>query len=95
MDLSEKDNLTESNAVVTEPDSEQTVLVKDSPHSDEDAARILAKKHGVEFVTLSETKLSAQVVQIIPQWLATRHNIIAVKFEELHDISSIADTSFF
>ena len=82
MDLSEKDNLTESNAVVTEPDSEQTVLVKDSPRSDEDAARVLAQKHGVEFVTLSETKLSAQVVQIIPQWLVTRHNIIAVKFEE-------------
>ncbi|MCH8119417.1 MAG: type II/IV secretion system protein [Planctomycetes bacterium] len=82
MDLSEKDNLTESNAMVTEPDSEQTVLVKDSPRSDEDAARVLAQKHGVEFVTLSETKLSAQVVQIIPQWLVTRHNIIAVKFEE-------------
>ena len=82
MDLELKDNLLENGSAVTEPDREQPVLVKDSPHLDEDTARVLAEKHGVEFVMLSETTLSQQVVQIIPQSLVTRHNIIAVNFEE-------------
>ena len=82
MDLEVKNNSSGNVSAVTEADREPPVLVKDSPHSDEDTARVLAEKHGVEFIRLSETQLSPQVVQIIPQWLATRHNIIAVKFEE-------------
>lgn len=91
MGLPAKDNSIEGNAVVIEADSEQTVLVKDSPHSYEDAARALAEKHSVEFIRLSETELSSQVVQLIPHWLVTQHNIIAVKFEE--DILYVAMTN--
>ncbi len=82
MGLPAKDNSLVGNAVVIEVDSDQTVPVKDSPGSYEDAARALAEKHGVEFIRLSETELSSQIVRLVPHWLVTQHNIIAVRFEE-------------
>ena len=82
MDLPAKDNSLEGNAGVIGADSEQTVLVKDSPHSDETAVRAIAQKHGVDFIKLSETQLEAHIIRLLPQWLVTQHNVIAVKFEE-------------
>lgn len=58
MDSLVKDNSLDNGSAVTEADREQPALVKDSPHSDEDTAILLAKKHGVEFIRLSETQLS-------------------------------------
>jgi len=82
VDLPAKDNSLEGNAGVIGADSEQTVLVKDSPHSDETAVRAIAQKHGVDFIKLSETQLEAHIIRLLPQWLVTQHNVIAVKFEE-------------
>ena len=81
MSLEEKNNLANGISAVVNTDGEQSVSVKDTPHSDEDAAQALAKKHGVDFVRLSEIPLSPQVVRLLPQWFVTRHNVIAVKFE--------------
>lgn len=81
MSLEQKDNLANNTSAVVNTDREQSVSVKDSPHSDEDAAKAIAEKHGVEFIKLSETELSSQVVRLVPHWLVTQHNIIAVKFE--------------
>ena len=81
MDLTARDNSLEDIAVVAEANSEQTVLVQGAA-SDEITAKALAQKHGVEFIRLSETELSSQVVRLIPHWLIKQHNIIVVKFEE-------------
>lgn len=81
MDLTARDNSLEGIAVIAEADSEQAVLVQGAA-SDEIAAKALAQKHDVEFIRLSETELSSQVVRLIPHWLIRQHNIIAVKFEE-------------
>jgi len=81
VDLTARDNSLEGISVVAEADSEQTVLVQGAA-SDEITAKALAQKHGVEFIRLSETELSLQVVRHIPHWLIKQHNIIAVKFEE-------------
>jgi type IV pilus assembly protein PilB len=82
VNLSVKDNSVAGNAVDLEVDGEQAVLAKDSPRSDESAAISLAKKHRVSFIRLSETELSSQIARLIPYWLVTKHNVIAVKFEE-------------
>ena len=60
----------------------QTALVGSAVVSDEEMARLIAQKWGVDFIRLSETNLSSQVVRLLPHWLVTQHNIIAVKFEE-------------
>ncbi len=82
MDLEQKANLLDGTSSAVHADREQPMFVKDNLTWNENAARTIAEKHSVEFVKLSETKLSSQVVRIIPQWLVTKHNIIAVKFEE-------------
>jgi len=63
-------------------DTKQTVLVGSAVASDEEMARLIAQKHGFDFIKLSETQLEAHIVRLLPQWLVTRHNVIAVKLEE-------------
>lgn len=81
MDLTVKDNSSVNNSAITEAETEQTASVQGAA-SDEMTARALAEKHGVEFIKLSETKLSTHIVRLLPQQIVTRHNVIAVKFEE-------------
>jgi type IV pilus assembly protein PilB len=77
-----KDNLFENTSTVEETDTQQQVLIEDRHHSDEDKALSVAQKHGIEFIRLSETNLSSQIVRLLPQWLVTQHNVIAVRLEE-------------
>src|SRR4030043_181188 len=76
-----KDNLFENTSTVEETDTQQQVLIEDRHHSDEDKALSVSQKHGIEFIRLSETNLSSQIVRLLPHWLVTQHNVIAVKFE--------------
>jgi type IV pilus assembly protein PilB len=71
----------ESVSAAQQPYTKQTVLVGSAVASDEEMARLIAQKQGVNCIKLSETKLSPQVVRLIPHWLVTQHNVIAVKFE--------------
>jgi type IV pilus assembly protein PilB len=71
----------ESVSAAQQPDIKQTVLVGSAVASDEEMARLIAQKQGVDCIKLSETKLSQQVVRLIPHWLVTQHNVIAVKLE--------------
>jgi type IV pilus assembly protein PilB len=82
MELGPKDNSFENTPVIMQADSRQPMSAHGKTASDEMAVRALAEKHGVEFIKLSETKISPQVVWILPQWLVTQHNIIAVRLEE-------------
>ena len=75
MKMKTQDNLSET-------DVAQQVLVRDNAGSDEDTARSIAREHNVEFIKLSETKLSPHIVRLLPQDLVTEHHVIAVKFEE-------------
>src|SRR4030043_138199 len=77
-----KDNLFENTSTVEETDTQPQVLIEDRHHSDEDKALSVAQKHGIEFIRLSETNLSSQIVRLLPQWLVTQHNGIAVRLEE-------------
>lgn len=72
----------ESVSAARQPDTKQGVLIEDRHHSDEDKALAIAQKHGVEFIRLSETNLSSQVVRLLPHWLVTQHDVIAVRLEE-------------
>ncbi len=81
MHLKSKDNLLESVPAAEQADDAQPVFAKDDLSSDENAARALAEKYGVDFIKLSETELSSQVVRLVPHGLVTQHNVIAVKFE--------------
>ncbi len=82
MDLEVKDNLLKETSGVAQADAEQVISIQGELGLDETAARAIAQKHGVDFIKLSETKLSPHIVRILPQWLITRHNVIAVKFKE-------------
>jgi type IV pilus assembly protein PilB len=82
MGLEPKDNSFENTSIMEETDTKQGVLIEDRHHSDEEKALAIAQKHGVEFIRLSETNLSSQVVRLLPQWLVTQHNVIAVRLEE-------------
>jgi len=77
MNLKPKDN-----SFGNEADSKQGILIKDDPSSNENKARAIAEKYGVEFINLSETKLLPQVVWLLPQSIVTEHSVIAVKLEE-------------
>ena len=80
MHLKQKDNLSDSISDEAQSDSKQTQFAGNPTFAD-DTARSLAKEYGVDFVRLSEVPLSPQVVRLLPQWFITRHNVIAVKFE--------------
>ncbi|MGB8227145.1 MAG: GspE/PulE family protein [Sedimentisphaerales bacterium] len=75
-----KDNSFED-ASTNEANTQQSVLTKDTRHLDEDKARAIAKKHGVEFIRLSEVKLLPHIVRLLPQELVTKYNVIAVRYE--------------
>jgi len=60
----------------------QTVFAEGEHVSDEDKAKSIAQKYGVDFIKLSEADLSPYIVHLLPQWLAAQHKVIAVKFEE-------------
>ena len=82
MALKAKDNSLEGASGVAQADTRQPVSVQGTPGSEEIAARSIARKHGVDFIKLSETQLSPHIVRLLPQELVSRHNVIAVKFEE-------------
>lgn len=82
MSAEPKENLLENTTEIGEANTRQEVLIADRHHSDEDEALAIARKHGVEFIRLSKTRLSPQVVRLLPRWLITQHKIIAVKLEE-------------
>jgi len=82
MALEPKDKLFENTSATGEADALQGILVADRHPSDEDKARAIAQKHGVDFIRLSEVNLSSQGVRLLPHWLVTQHNVIAVKLEE-------------
>ena len=81
MSLKTEDNPLNSIPAVEQADSEQVEFVKGEGASDEQTARSIAKEHGVDFIKLSEEKLSPHIVRLLPQWLVTQHNVVAVKFE--------------
>jgi len=60
----------------------QTVFAEGEHVSDEDKAKSIAQKYGLDFIKLSEANLSPYIVHLLPQWLAAQHKVIAVKFEE-------------
>ena len=62
-------------------DTEQTIFVHNELSSDEKTAQSIAKKHGVEFIKLSETELTPHIVRLLPQWLVTQYNVIAIIFK--------------
>jgi len=78
----QKDNLLESASAPVHIDTAESVSLEGRPAPDEGTATSIAEKHSVDFIKLSETQLEAHIVRLLPQWLVTRHNIIAVKFEE-------------
>ena len=98
MSLEKKDYLLKHASVEAEPGTEQKnracgtgtveeidgqIVFAEGEHvSDEDKAKSIAQKYGVDFVKLSEVELSPHVVHLLPQWLASQHKVIAVKFEE-------------
>ena len=81
MDLKRKDNLLKSDSAVAQADTEQpnparsagipekadgqTAFVKGEAASDEDAARSIAEKHGVDFIKLSEVNLLPHIVRLL------------------------------
>jgi len=81
VDSKQKDKSLESVSAAEQTNTAQTVLVEGRAASDEDRARSIAQKHGIDFIKLSEAKLSPHIVRLLPQWLVTEHNVIAVKFE--------------
>ena len=62
-------------------DNLNTDIAKRQTSPDESKARDLAKKHGLEFVKLSELELSPHVVRLLPESLVEQYKVIAVKFE--------------
>jgi type IV pilus assembly protein PilB len=81
MNLDTKDNPSANASVASGADVEQTSS-KSPIISDEAVAMSIAKTHGVDFIKLSETELSSEIVWLLPQWLVFQHNVIAVKLEE-------------
>lgn len=81
MSLKTEDNPLNSIPAVEQADTGQSKYVKGEPLSDEHTARSIAKEHGVDFIKLSEEELSPHIVRLLPQWLVTQHNVVAVKFE--------------
>lgn len=82
MSLKTKDNSFQSASAVEQADTGQAKFVKGEPAPDEHTARSIAKEHGVDFIKLSDAELSPHIVRLLPQWLVTQHNVIAVKFSE-------------
>jgi len=80
--LKTKDNSLQSASAVEQADTGQAKFVKGEPAPDEHTARSIAKEHGVDFIKLSDAELSPHIVRLLPQWLVTQHNVIAVKFEK-------------
>ena len=82
MNSETKDNLLESTGGTAGADTGQTPPVASKHTPEEDTAKAIAEKYGLDFVKLSEMKLSSHIVRLLPEWLVTEHNVIAVKFEE-------------
>lgn len=77
----QEDNLCEGTSTAVQTDTAQEVSITSEPASDEDTARSVAQKLNIDFIKLSEEKLSPHIVRLLPQRLVTKHNVIAVKFE--------------
>ena len=79
--VSEKrDNLPEGTSITAQV---QTGHEMENGHAFGQAeARAIAKKHGVDFINLSEANLSSHVVWLLPKELVTEYSVIAVKFEQ-------------
>jgi len=82
VEIKAKDNSLEGIPDAGLADNEHTDFVRGKRTSDEDAAMAIAQKHGIEFVKLSEVEPSLSWVRFLPQWLASKHNVIAVKLEK-------------
>ena len=82
MGLKAKDNPLEGVTDVAETGAGPLTLVHGKPASAENAARAIAQEHSVDFIKLSETELSPHIVRLLPQWLVSQHNVIAVRLEE-------------
>ena len=77
----EQKNGASSTAAVEEKNG-QIVFAEGEHVLDEDKAKSIAQKYGIDFIKLSEVDLSPYIVHLLPQWLAVKHKVIAVKFEE-------------
>ncbi len=77
-----KDNLFKDTPAAKEDAALQSILGEDVRHPDENKARAIAQKYGVEFINLSKVKLQPHVVRLLPQELVAKHNVIAVKCED-------------
>ncbi len=73
----EKENSPQSAPAMVQQEQEP----KARSASDEIAARAIAQEHGVEFIKLSEVEISQHGVRLLPQWLVTQHNVMAVRLE--------------
>ena len=82
MGLKAKDNPLEGVTGLAETSAGPLTFVQAEPASAENAARAIAQEHGVDFIKLSETELSPHIVRLLPQWLVSQHNVIAVRLEE-------------
>ena len=81
MEFEAKDNSLEGISVTDQGEVESVSPAQGRLVQDEIAAKATAEKHGVDFIRLSEAKLSPNIVRLLPQWVVTRYNVIAVKFE--------------
>lgn len=70
----------------------QTVFVKGEPASDEDTARAIAQKWGIDFIKLSEAQLSSHIVHLF-LWLCFVKRVLGivwvVVFEALPQFSLV------
>ncbi len=81
MSSKQNDNLLEDVSAAAPTGTAQEVSIEGEVASDEDTARSIAQKHDIDFINLSEAKLSPHIVRLLPQGLVTEHKVIAVKFE--------------
>jgi len=60
----------------------QTVPVQGESAPDEIKAKAIAKKHGLDFIRLSQLDLSLSWVRLLPEWFVKKHKVITVKLEK-------------
>ena len=82
MGLEQRKNLRDDVSVGVCNINEQTHSEGELPFTDESRARALAREYNVDFIKLSQVDSSLHWVRLLPQWLVTKHNVIAVKLEK-------------
>ncbi len=66
MSSEQNDNLFEGTSTAVHTDSAQEVSITSEHASDEDTARSVARKFDIDFIKLSEEKLSPHIVRLLP-----------------------------